>query len=193
MHRILIAILIAAFTHTITASAQDGPKGATVLIIRHAEKPLIGSGLSSRGAERAKAYDRYFRAFSVNSKPLHIDKIYAAADSSESQRPRLTVAPLARAMSLQTDTSFGNNQLPQFAGEIRSRQKNKTVLICWRHHELPGLLRVLGADPESLLPDGKWPDDTYDWVIQLTYDKDGRLIPSGTKRISQHLLRSDSK
>ncbi len=193
MRHILIAILLSAITNALPASAQDGPKGATLLIIRHAEKPLIDRGLSSSGNERAKAYERYFRTFSVNSKPLHIDKIFAAADSSESQRPRLTVAPLAKAMSLQTDTSFGNNQIPQFAEEIRSRQKNKTVLICWRHHELPGLIRALGANPESLLPGGKWPDDTFDWVIQLTYDKDGRLIPSGTKRISEHLLRSDSK
>jgi hypothetical protein len=27
-----------------------------------------------------------------------------------------------------------------------------------------------------LLPDGKWPDNVYDWVIELKYDKNGKLI-----------------
>src|SRR5262245_23938348 len=81
---------------SLIAQAADGPKNGTVLIIRHAEKPADGPGLTPRGEERAKAYPRYFRNFTVDGKPLHLDRIFAAADSDESQRPRLTVLPLAR-------------------------------------------------------------------------------------------------
>ena len=40
---------------------------------------------------------------------------------------------------------------------------------------MPKLLNQLGANPDELLPDGFWPEDTYDWVIELRYDDDGQL------------------
>ncbi len=188
MHRILLF----TFTLALSAFAQDGPNGAVVLLIRHAEKPLIGQGLTSLGEQRAKSYKRYFRNYKVDSQPLHLDAIFAAADSADSHRPRLTIEPLARAMNLPADTRYGHKQIPLLAAELRATQKNKRVLICWRHGELPELLRALGAKPEILLPGGKWPDAVFDWVIQLTYDKSGRLIPAKTKRIAEHLLPGDS-
>lgn len=40
------------------------------------------------------------------------------------------------------------------------------------------MLRALGADPKKLLPDAKWPDDVYGWLIELRYDANGRLFAS---------------
>jgi hypothetical protein len=40
-------------------------QNAVILIIRHAEKPDSGDGLSADGEERAKAYVNYFRRFAV--------------------------------------------------------------------------------------------------------------------------------
>jgi hypothetical protein len=50
--------------------------------------------------------------------------------------------------------------------------------------------RALGADPESLLPNGRWPGDVFDWLIELRYDENGDLFES--KRIDEHLSSEDS-
>ena len=193
MPRRLAATIAFAFVFTFTACSEVGPKDAVVLLIRHAEKPDTGSGLSPFGEQRAQAYARYFREFTVDTKPLRLDAIFAAADSAESQRPRLTVGPLAKALELPINARYGNDQVAELADELRATQQGRRVLICWRHGEIPELLRALGADPRDLLPDGKWPGPVFDWLIQLSYDHDGRLIPAGTRRIYERLLPGDSR
>ena len=51
---------------------------ATIWIIRHAEKPAAGAGLSSEGQERAKAYVRYFQNLRLDSLPARLDYLVAA-------------------------------------------------------------------------------------------------------------------
>jgi broad specificity phosphatase PhoE len=186
-----IAILFGPLL-TCAADSQDGPKNAVVLIIRHAENPESGKGLSPRGKERAEAYKNYFLNFTVDSKRLEPDVIFAANDSKHSHRPRLTVQPFAKAAKLPIDSRFHHNQFAELAAELRATQQGKRVLICWHHGEIPALLRALGATPETLLPNGKWPRLTYDWVILLSYDQDGRLIPADTRRIDERLLPGDT-
>ena len=83
--------------------------------------------------------------------------------------------------------------LADLAAEVRATQQGKRILICWRHGNIPDLLRALGAIPETLLPRGKWPGAVYDWVILLSYDHDGHLILGSSKRINEHLLPGDSQ
>jgi hypothetical protein len=183
-----------ASTLTLAASSQDGPKDAVVLIIRHAEKPDTGPGLSPSGQQRAEAYKDYFKNFTVDSKPLRIDAIFAAKDSKASQRPRLTVEPFAMAANLRIDTHFTINHSAKLAAALRAKQQGKRILISWHHSDIPDLLRALGAKPEGLLSHGgKWPDSVFDWVILLSYDQDGHLIPAGTRRINEHLMPGDSQ
>ena len=193
MYRCLFAAVLLVFTPALAADPQDGPKDATVLIIRHAEDGGTGRDLSPRGHERAEAYRDYFQTFTVDSKQLKPDAIFAAKDSKQSQRPRLTVEPFAKAAKLPIDTRFGNNQSTELAAALRATGQGKRILISWRHGNIPDLLRALGAKPEDLLPRGKWPGSVYDWVILLSYDKEGRLIPADTKRINEHLLPGDSQ
>ena len=42
---------------------------------------------------------------------------------------------------------------------------------------------ALGAGSGQLFPKGKWPDEVYDWVIQLRYDSAGHLVEA--KRIKE--------
>jgi hypothetical protein len=193
MYRCLFTAVFFASMLTLAAGSQDGPKDAVVLIIRHAEKPDTGPGLSPSGQQRAEAYKHYFRKFTVDSKPLRPDAIFAAKDSKESQRPRLTVEPFAKAEKLRIDTHFSSNHSAELAAALRATQQGKQILISWRHGDIPGLLRALGAQPESLLPRGKWPDPVFDWVVLLSYDQDGRLIPASTRRINEHLMPGDSQ
>jgi hypothetical protein len=192
VHRYVFTAVLFASTLTLVAHAQDGPKNAVVLIIRHAEDGGTGRDLSPRGHQRAEAYTNYFLNFTVDSKRLEPDVILAAKDSKQSHRPRLTVEPFAKAAKLPIDTRYGNNQSTELAADLRANQQGKVILISWRHGDIPSLLRALGAKPEELLPRGKWPGAVYDWVILLSYDQDGRLIPGSPKRISEHLLPGDS-
>jgi broad specificity phosphatase PhoE len=192
-YRCLFTAVLLASTLIVAAQAQDGPKNATVLIIRHAEDPGGGHGLSPRGEQRAEAYKNYFLNFAVDSKRRQPEAVLVAADSKQSHRPRLTVEPFAKAAKLPIDSRFGNKQPTDLAAELRANHQGKVILICWHHGQIPALLRALGAAPETLLPNGKWPKTVYDWVIMASFDENGRLIPESTRRIPEHLLQGDSQ
>lgn len=162
---------------------------AVILVIRHAEKPDEGYGLSAAGEARANAYVNYFKNFKIDGQPLKLDCLFAADDSKESHRPRLTIEPSGKALGLAIDTRFKDKDFQGLADEIRSKPHGKAILIAWHHGQIPALLRALGADPKQVIPNGKWPDDVFGWLIQLRYDSAGNLIE--TKRINEHLLPND--
>ena len=193
MRRCLLIAIICGSVLSVVADAQTGPKNSVILIIRHAENPPNGHGLSPRGEERAKEYINYFQNFTVDSKRLEPNAIVVAADSKHSHRPRLTVTPFAKAAKLPIDSRFGNKQPADLAAELRANHQGKVILVCWHHGQIPAVLRALGVAPETLVPGGKWPKDVFDWVIMVSFDENGRLIPEGTKRISEHLLKGDSQ
>src|SRR4029077_8980434 len=178
MHRRLFIAILFTSTLTFTAHGQDGPKNSVVLIIRHAEDANSGDGISPLGEKRADAYKNYFLNFTIDSKRREPTVIFAAKDSKKSHRPRLTLEPFAKAAKLKIDTRFGNSQSAELAADLRANQQGKVILIGWRHPYIPALLGALGATPESFLPNGKWPGSVYDWIILLTFDHNGHLIPS---------------
>jgi len=193
MHRRLFIAIFFAYALVFVAHAQDGPKNSVVLIIRHAEDADSGDGISPLGQERAEAYKNYFQEFTLDSKRLEPEAIFAAKDSQRSHRPRLTVEPFAKAAELRIDTRFGNNQSADLAADLRANHQGKVILIFWRHRYIPALMRALGAKPEDFLPNGKWPGAVFDWVIMLSYDDNGRLITANTRRIDEHLMPGDSQ
>jgi hypothetical protein len=175
-----------------TAKAPGALRDMVVLVIRHAEKPTNGMELTPAGVARANAYTNYFKNFTIDSKPLHLDAIFAAADSKNSQRPRLTTEPLSKSLGLPLDLRFKAASPGELADELRAKPHGKQVLICWHHGDIPALLQALDADPAKLLPGGKWPDAVFSWMIQLRYDKDGHLIPAETRCISEDLMPGDA-
>ena len=193
MRRCLSIALIFGSALLVVADAQEGPQNCVVLIIRHAEDPANGHGLSPRGKERAEAYINYFQNFTIDGKRREPEAVLVAADSKQSHRPRLTVEPFAKAANLPIDNRFANKQPTDLAAELRANYQGKVILICWHHGQIPALLRALGADPETLLPNGKWPRDVFDWVIMVSFDENGHVVPQGTRRITEHLLQGDSQ
>jgi len=168
----------------------DGLKNAVILVIRHAEKPATGANLSPAGVERAQAYVDYFRRFTVDSQPLKLDYLYAAADSKESTRASQTLQPLGKALGLAVDARFAQDKTRKLADDIRRKPSGKQFLVCWHHGEIPQLVGALGADAGKLLPKKKWPDDVFGWVVQLRYDAAGRLVDA--RRIEENLMPDDS-
>jgi hypothetical protein len=183
--------ILLTLANPVFAEAQEnyGPRNAVVLIIRHAEEPDQGPGLSAIGTARADAYANYFKNFKIDGQPLKLDYLFAAGDSFNSQRPRLTIEPTGRALGLMVDSRFKNGHYLDLVDEIQSLPPGKNVLISWHHGKIPYLLRAFGADPERLLPRGKWPDDVYNWLIELRYDENGHLLAS--KHINEKLLPDD--
>jgi hypothetical protein len=193
MRRCLFIAVILVSALLVVADAQEGPKNATVLIIRHAEDADSGDGISPLGQQRAEAYKNYFLNFTVDSKRREPEAIFAAKDSKKSHRPRVTMEPFAKAANLKIDTRFGNEQSAALATDLRANQQGKVILICWRHPYIPALLQALGANPGSFLPNGKWPGAVFDWIVLLSFDQDGRLVPSNSRRTNEHLLPGDSQ
>ena len=182
MNRILqnLGILIASVLPEVLANPPDNVKSdslkdAVILIIRHAEKPDNGKDLNPAGKARANAYADYFKNYKMDGQPLKLEALFAAADTKESHRPRLTLEPTAKSLGLKIDSSFEDMHYQKLADELRKKQYGKGILICWHHGEIPKLLKALGADTKQVMPKSGWPDDVFNWVIQLGYDSEGRL------------------
>ena len=122
---------------------------------------------------------------------MAIDTLIASADSDVSARPRLTLEPLSKATGIPVQTPFKNKHYADAASWIAQGVTHGTALIAWHHGKLPDLLAALGAP--NVLPGGVWPEDVYDWVVELRYDGQGRLAsatrvtePADLKSIWSH-------
>lgn len=158
-----------------------------ILLIRHAEQPNKGDGLSPEGQQRANALVSYFEQYEVMGRKIHLDALFAAKDSKQGKRPRLTITPLSQALRLPIMTPYKNKDYQQLAESLLPLITGKTVLICWHHGEMLNLIDALGADAAIIFPHGKWPNKEYGWVVQLCYDKAGQLLPGLTHVVEQEL------
>ena len=170
--------------------ASPALKDAVIVIIRHAEKPASGYELSLAGDARAQAYAGFFQHFTLAGQPVKFSYIFAAADSKESHRPRLTITPTSLALGLTIDSRFKDKDFQELANEIQSKPHGQAILISWHHGEIPSLMRSLGANPAAVIPKSKWPEDVFGWLIELRYDDTGRLVE--TRRINEKLMPDDS-
>lgn len=164
------------------------PKSATLLLIRHAEKPADPheQSLSVAGQTRAQAYVAYFRNLMRDSQPLAAPTfLIAATDSRNSARSRLTLTPLARSLGLPIDSTVADQDFPELCKRLLDdrRYDKATTLVCWHHGQILALAHTLGA-PESTLP-RTWPDDEFGWLLRLDYDAAGQLaqVHAGSQRL----------
>jgi len=184
---------ITSFAQTAATNVFPGLRNATILIVRHAEKPETGMELTPAGTARADAYTNYFRKLTIDSKPVKLDWLFAAADSKNSHRPRLTLEPLSKTLGLSLDLKFKDKEPELLAQELKDHSHGQQILICWHHGQIPNLIQALGGEPAKLLPGGKWPDDVFCWMIELRYDQDGHLIPGEARCIDEDLMPGDAE
>jgi len=173
------------------APAVNGLSNATLLIVRHAEKTGYGTGLSPAGDMRAQVYARYFRHFTLNGDRLQIDSLVASKDTDTSARPRLTLEPLSIETGMEIAQPCADHAVGQLVAWLKQQPANETTLISWHHTKMAKLLAALGADPETILPKGKWPSDVFDWVVALRFDAQGKLIPSATEVVREPATVND--
>ncbi len=156
--------------------AGNGLADATLLIVRHAEKPATGRGLTVEGEKRAKAYADYFRHFEIDGAKVRIDTLVATVDTPRSERPRLTLEPLSHSTGLPIQQPCADADVQGMAHWLAAQPPGRTTLIAWHHGKLPGLIAALGGDPARWLPDGAWPSGIFSWVVVMRYDGQGRLV-----------------
>jgi hypothetical protein len=177
------------------------PKNTNVLMIRHGEKPDSGKGLAVAGQERAQAYIIYFQTYSLqpssNSSPIKLSYLFAAANSSSSDRPKLTIEPLSPAIKVPIDDKHKDTDYKKVADDIlqNSKYDKSNILICWHHEQILDLAAALGVDatksPKGANWPSQWPEDEYGWLLQLCYDANGNIIDSQTVCINEKLMYDD--
>ncbi|UVK57130.1 flagellar basal body-associated protein FliL [Mesorhizobium sp. AR02] len=158
-----------------------------MLIVRHGEKPDSGPGLSPAGEARAQAYVAYFQPFMLDGTPFRPDMLVASADSKNSARERLTLTPLSEALKLPIDQRFADREVQNLVAALSTESHGKSILIAWHHSQLGKLIKAFGADPQALLPNGKWPDDVFNWVVVLSFDHTGQLVRGSARVIEEKL------
>jgi len=107
--------------------------GNTVLIVRHAEKPLKGPDLSEQGYTRAQRYVTFFEPFQQDGYDVRVDALYAGADSENSARPRETLEPLSKASGIPLDLTVGTKDPEKLVHLLTASSHRSHPLVSWRH------------------------------------------------------------
>jgi hypothetical protein len=184
-----------------TAQPSAMPANATIYLIRHAEKPDSGPGLSPAGQARANAYVQYFQNLTdPQGKKIQWDYLFASTDSDSSDRPVLTITPLATAINKSIDHNYSDKHFSKLMEHIQTHAKdryaNSRILICWHHGEILDLATALGAGPSTLPAasdwPAKWPGEVFGWLLKIYYKDDGTLHHKESQAINEHLMQDDT-
>ena len=145
--------------------------------------------LSAEGTARAEMLLKLFRKADNRSNPFPApDFVFADSITKKSNRPNETVAPLAKALGGKVNDHYGDADCAKLADKLFHNPKyaGKTVLICWRHHDIPELAKALGAvnAPEA------WKGKVFDRVWEIDYDKTGKAT---FKNMPERLMPKDSE
>ena len=179
----LLALLCAA----LAASAVAAP--AEVILIRHGEKPEDGPTLNARGYERARALPQLFE---TDARVLAFGRAVALfsarpAKAGGSVRSIETLEPTAKALGVAIDTRFTKDDIAALVRAVLTNPAydGKTVLVCWEHKKIPGIVRAFGW---AGAPAG-WNDAVFDrlWIL----DFDGAK-PVRFRDLPQRLLPGDA-
>jgi len=139
------------------------------LIIRHAEKPANGDGLSPEGFQRAKDLVPFFFRNPAVTRFGAPAAIYAMAPKGQggSIRAIQTVTPLAAALHMAIDTRYTRDQIRNVVQEVMSYPgfDGRMVLICWEHTVIPQLAAEFGASEAPQV----WDDNDFSSVWELDF------------------------
>ena len=173
----LIAVAIMATLLMTTAHAAP----RQIVLLRHTDKlqqHLTGPAVSAKGYARAVKFSYYFLSyfgepdFVVAGKPKGKDA---------SIRELQTVGPLVNILAQRhPDTGFDilhpytHEEFKELSNYLLTDKKfdDKLVLICWRHTKIVELAKELGVKGKL----DPWPNDDYDSVYILDFNKSGKLI-----------------
>lgn len=188
--RTLLAMLAggAALPMLGTGALASKPGGRpTIMIIRHAEKP-VGDGtpygitedgtqslhaLTPRGWTRAGALAELFAPSNTLMRRglVRPETLFASLPNSrnKSLRPSETLTPLSAKMGLPINGAFGLGDESALAKAVLETGGN--VLIAWQHEAILKICAALGFGGLGL--PAKWPGDRFDIVFVFAAHTDG--------------------
>lgn len=156
---------------------------ATIVIVRHGEKPAQGLGqLTCKGLNRSLAlaplllsrYGNPVAIYAPNPALLKTDKGIRYAYV----RPLATIEPLAIRAGLPVNIEWGMTDIDPLAAQLLAAPAG-TQVVAWEHHlgELLArrLLTRLGGNPDEVPP---WEDRDFDsiFVIRISASRAGRQV-----------------
>ena len=174
-----------------TGGGASGFRNVTVLIVRHAEKPKDGRGLSEQGLQRAEGYADYFETLQLDGSSLTPRRLIAATNSAASERSLLTLQPLAARLGLPVEQDYGKRQVKDLVTSLKKDNTAPVVLIAWHHGHLDKLIDAFGGTSKKLHKCRYWPSDVYNWLVVLRFDEQGYLDESRSEVVQEHLLPGD--
>ncbi len=180
--------------------ASPMPANATMFLIRHAEKPDFGAGLSAAGKARAMAYVKYFQKLEdPQGNVIHWDYLTACIDSENSDRPTLTIEPLATALGKNVETEYKDKDYSGLVAYFQQNARqyaNSNIVICWHHGEILQLAEAMGASSTTLPTTSnwpvKWPGSVFGWLLKIYFNPDGTIHRSSTQAINEKLMADDT-
>lgn len=163
--------------------------GATVYLIRHAEKPSgtsLGFDESGQPDQESLVPQGWLRAGALAAwfsgghggvgcaGVLAPDRIYAANSEkhhgtnpgSKSKRPMQTIAALAGRLGLRPNLNYTKGEEELLGRELA--ELDGTTLVCWQHEDLVAVVQAVAADIPGA--PSAWPDSRYDVLWTLTRD-----------------------
>lgn len=145
----------------------------TLYIVRHAEKQtpsgtMMGSDVDLTAAGQARAL---ILADSLAGK--RVTAVYA----TPYKRTQQTVQPVADAKRLPVRIYPANQPASNALVDSLSLQKGKTFVVAGHSNTVPDMIRHLGF---SLPFVGNIPEDDYDNLFKITFDKKGKLLEMKT-------------
>ncbi|HEY4336649.1 MAG TPA: hypothetical protein VGM89_12145 [Puia sp.] len=155
--------------------AQSGD--LRVVLLRHAEKPWKGDGLTCQGMNRSQ--ELVGLLYSKFGLPGAIYIPNKGKKDTKRSRMYQTILPFASKYRLPVNADFHEDEISGMAAEIRKQRG--LVLVVWEHSGLPEIAQKLGVKEEL-----RWKDADYDslWILRyvngqavMTRDKEG-LHPS---------------
>jgi hypothetical protein len=141
-------------------------------------KPPQGKALSPMGEARAEGYAAYFPNLPL-ARPGY-SHLFAAKDSHESHRPKLTLTPLSHRIGVEIEMPYADRDYCELAKWLLGPTtdfKAQNIVICWHHGEILHLATQLleGYKPkeDADWPEPPWPPEVFGWLLWISYDKDG--------------------
>lgn len=157
-------------TPELHGAARAAP-ASIAIFIRHAEKAADAGAdppLTDRGQRRADCLATLLT-------PFEPDRLL----TSEYQRTRDTLAPLARATGL-TPAVIDAADLAGWTTALRELPPGSRVVIAGHSNTIPAWVATLGVQLEGLDADGNIGHDEYDRLIEVVLDEHGHAITSAT-------------
>ncbi|GLS20073.1 hypothetical protein GCM10007874_30900 [Labrys miyagiensis] len=145
-----------------------------IVILRHAEKPADANdpNLSPAGQARAQMLATLIPQLFPNPNFL-----FAAAPSTESNRPVETLQPTATALNMTLNASYADGDYARLAGDLLSQPAydGTLIIICWHHGHIPKLAKALGVassvvDSTPPVVNKKWDSTVFDrfWILDFS-------------------------